>query len=158
MKDADGMDLFGPAPNSRRAMALCVAMLVAADGRFSEHEEDFVRSDVLPVLNRLGDQRARSHGLKPQSPLTAQEFRLIHDACVSAIGPSGVPDDQFVSRVLATVTEQDYRKALFGLMLETAIIDGLDPVREAGILRFCLEAWGLEPGAWPALAVAERGD
>ena len=40
MTGEDGKDLFSPAPNSRRAMALCVAMLVAADGRFSPGEEE----------------------------------------------------------------------------------------------------------------------
>ena len=146
-----GKDLFSPAPDSRRAMALCIAMLVAADGRFTRDEETFVLQDVLPALNRLGDSRAESCGIKPQSPLTMTEFRLIYDACVSAIGPSGVPNDQFVSRVLATMTEAAYREPLFALMLKTALIDGLDPIREAGILHFCVEQWSLDAGEWPEL-------
>lgn len=133
-------------------MALCVAMLVAADGRFSSAEETFVRDEVLPALNTLGDRRALANQATAQSPLTMVEFRLIHDACVSAIGPRGVPDDQFVSRVVATVTEAPWRQALFALMLQTALVDGLDPLREAGILRFCFSEWGLPPEAWPDLA------
>lgn len=158
MTSDSGKDLFSPVPNSRRAMALCVAMLVAADGRFSEAEEALVRDEVLPALNTLGDQRAQTRQFSPQSPLAIAEFRLIHDACVSAIGPRGVPDDQFVSRVVATVTEAPYRQRLFGLMLKTALVDGLDPLREAGILRFCLVEWNLDPEAWPELTGNDRGD
>ncbi len=154
----DGKDLFSPELNSRRAMALCVAMMVSADGRYSGDEEQFVAQEVLPALNELGDKRAKLRGVAPQSPLTLSEFRLIYDACVSAIGPRGVPDDQFVSRVLATVTEAEYRQPLFALMLKTAMVDGLDPIREAGILRFSLEAWGLAPGAWPELLVDIGGE
>lgn len=154
MSTSEGRDLFSPAPNSRRAMALCVAMVVAADGRFSSDEEGFVMQVALPAINELGDQRARTRRLKPQTSLNIGEFRLIFDACLAAIGPSGVPDDQFVSRVLATVTETEYRSALFDLMLRTAIADGLDTTRDAGILRFCLEEWGLDPAAWPELAGA----
>lgn len=148
-----GHDLFSPAPNSRRAMALCLAMVVAADGRFSKGEESYIAETALPALNRLGDERARARRLKPQSPVTLQEFRLIYAACVAAIGPGGVPDDQFVSKVLGTVTEEEYRAELFSLMLETAVSDGLEPGREAGLLRYSLQAWGLDPARWPQIAM-----
>lgn len=149
--DTSGQDLFSPAPNSRRAMALCLAMVVAADGRFSDGEESFLEQEALPALNELGDERAHARRLKPQSPVRIHEFRVIFEACVAAIGPHGVPDDQFVSRVLASVTEPEYREKLFSLMVATAGSDGLDWSREAGLLRYCLETWGLEPSRWPQL-------
>ncbi len=132
-------------------MALCLAMVVAADGRFSTGEEGFVEREALPALNRLGDERARARRLKPQPPVRIHEFRVIYDACVAAIGARGIPDDQFVARVLASVTEPEYCERLFALMVETASSDGLDWSREAGLLRYCLETWGLEPARWPQL-------
>lgn len=151
MEQDFGYDLFSPAPNSRRAMALCLAMVVAADGRFSGDELEFLLTEALPRLNQLGDERAHARRLKPQSQLFIREFRSIHAACVAAIGERGIPDDQFVARVLATVTEPDYRERLFDLMLQTACSDGLDREREAGLLRYCLETWGLEPDRWAQL-------
>ncbi len=153
MSEAGGTDLFSPAPNSRRAMALCLAMVVSADGQLSSGEEAFLASEALPALNALGDERARARRLKPQSPVGMREFKEIFEACVAAIGSRGVPDDQFVRRVLDTVTEREYRTRLFDLMVQTAISDGLDPGREAGLLRFCLETWGLDTARWPQLAL-----
>lgn len=144
-------DLFSPAPNSRRAMALCLAMVVAADGKFSDEELDHILKVSLPAVNQLGDERAKARRLKPQSPVRIHEFRTIYTACVAAIGVRGVPDDQFVSRVLATVTEPECRDQLFELMVRTACSDGLDPGRELGILRYCGESWGLESGRWTQL-------
>lgn len=152
MDDAS-YDLFSPAPNSRRAMALCIAMVVAADGRFSEAELDHILTVALPALNQLGDERAKARRLKPQRPVRIHEFRTIYKACVAAIGVRGVPDDQFVSRVLATVTEPENRTLLFDLMVRTACSDGLDPSRELGLLRYCTEVWGLEPSRWPQLDI-----
>lgn len=152
MRMETGYELFSPAPNSRRAMALCLAMIVAADGRFSESELAHILSVALPEINQMGDQRARARRLKPQRPVMIHEFRSIYDACVLAIGGSGVPDDQFVARVLATVTEPESREQLFDLMMRTACSDGLDLRRELGLLRYCSEVWGLEPGRWAELA------
>lgn len=143
MQTDTGYDLFNPAPNSRRAMALCLAMVVAADGRFTEAESEHVLTVALPAINKLGDERAKARRLKPQSLVRIHEFRSIYAACIAAIGAQGVPDEQFVARVLATVTEPDCRERLFELMLQTARSDGLDPGSELGLLRYCSVTWGL---------------
>lgn len=136
-------DCFQPQPNGRRAMSLAVAMIVAADGRYTSKEAHHISVRSLSSINDWGLLSEKKYSLKQEPEVTSSEFLLILDACARRIELTSGPDGSFVQEVLAVVTETPAQLATMQLMQEAAVSDGLDERNEKGILVHAMQAWNI---------------
>ncbi|MEM7284406.1 MAG: hypothetical protein AAF438_22630, partial [Pseudomonadota bacterium] len=102
-------DYFRPQSNGRRAIALTVAMMVAADGRYTTKEAQHVSVRSIGAINDWGKRCEEKYALKTEPEMTTSEFLLVLDACARRVELTSGPDDDFVGRVLAVVSERAAR-------------------------------------------------
>ena len=136
-------DYFKPQSNGRRAIALTVAMIVAADGRYTTKEAQHISVRSIDAINDWGLRCEQKYGLAEEPELTHSEFLLVLDACARRVELTSGPDDDFVSRVLSVLSERAARLVAMQLMQEVAVSDGLDERNEKGILVHAMQSWNI---------------
>lgn len=134
-------DPLSPQSNGRRAMALAVAMIIAADGEYSARESEHVYGRAIGSINTWGALSEKNNSLIIEPALSISEFRTILSACRGHIEKTAGPNEQFVDAVLSLLTEKNARVAALQLMQEAAISDGLDERNEKGILVHAMRTW-----------------
>lgn len=124
MSDDELLDLKSLEPGEQLALAALVRLMVRLDGKFTAAEQEALQDLALS----MGERR----------------FWQVMDEAAQRL-----PDDDSIRAAALNVVRPNAREVLYVALLRVAQSDAIQP-REAGLLEWLRESWGLEdnPGAY----------